>query len=54
MEHINHQIKLELCQQHKTLCLEYKNVTLLEEVGIHYAIIWRWWYSLGVVDASRL
>jgi hypothetical protein len=39
-KHTNQQIKLELCQQHKTLCFEYKNVALLEEADVQYVVIW--------------
>jgi hypothetical protein len=31
-KHTNQQIKPKMHEQHKTLCNEYKNATLLEEV----------------------
>lgn len=46
--HTKQQIKLEMCEQHKTLCYEYKNATSLEEANVCYVIIYCWWYSLGV------
>ncbi len=31
-----------------TLCYEYNNATLLEEVYVHYVAINCWWYFSGV------
>jgi hypothetical protein len=33
------QVKLEMQEQHKTLCYEYNNATLLEEANACYATI---------------
>ncbi len=37
--HTKQQIKLELHEQHKTLCYEYKNAMSLEEANVCYATI---------------
>jgi hypothetical protein len=37
--HTNQQIKLEMREEDMTLCYEYNNATLLEEVDVHYVAI---------------
>jgi hypothetical protein len=37
--HTKQQIKLEMCEQHKTLCYEYKNVASMKETNVRYVTI---------------
>lgn len=37
--HTKQQIKQEMCEQHKTLCYEYKNANSLEEINVRYVTI---------------
>jgi hypothetical protein len=48
--HTKQQIKIEMWEQHMTLCYEYKNATSLEEANVRSIIIHSWWYSLGATN----
>jgi hypothetical protein len=48
--HTKQQIKLEMWEQHVTLCYEYKNANSLEESNVHSIVIHSWWYSLGATN----
>ena len=41
-------IKHELKDQHRHLCLQYRNASSMEEAEIRYLAIKAWWASLNV------
>ncbi len=44
-KHTKQQIKPKMCEQHTTLCYEYKNATFLEKIDAYFATIQCRWYS---------
>ncbi len=52
--HTKQQIKPKMCEQHTTLCYEYKNATFLEEIDICFVVIRCWWSSSKVADVLGL
>jgi hypothetical protein len=49
-KHTKQLIKLELQDEHKALCHQYKNAKSFGDANNHYALIHSWWLSFGTTS----